>query len=72
MTRLNRDQITTGAGIAGSVIAGIGIGQVLHGHPWGYLLIAAGLAASAPYFMTIVRSLLQELHERRRAREGRH
>lgn len=46
--------------LSGSVapaVAGIGIAQALHGHSWGYLLLAAGLAASVPYFVHAARSL---------------
>jgi len=38
------------SGPAGSVLASQGVVQVLHGHEWGYLLLAAGLLASVPYF----------------------
>lgn len=45
--------------LTGSVapfIAGLGIAQVLHGHSWGYLLLAAGLLASVPYFVRMART----------------
>jgi hypothetical protein len=45
------------SGSLAPAVAGFGIGQVLHGHSWGYLLIAAGLVASVPYFARMARSL---------------
>lgn len=45
--------------LTGSVapfIAGLGVAQVLHGHSWGYLLLAAGLLASVPYFVRMART----------------
>ena len=44
------------SGSAAPFLAGLGIGQVLHGHSWGYWLIAAGLAASVPYFARMARN----------------
>jgi hypothetical protein len=44
------------SGSVAPLVAGLGIGQVLHGHSWGYLLIAAGLLASVPYFVRMART----------------
>jgi hypothetical protein len=44
------------SGSVAPLLAGLGIGQALHGHPWGYLLISVGLAATAPYFVLMARS----------------
>jgi hypothetical protein len=44
------------SGSVAPLVAGLGIGQVLHGHSWGYLLIAAGLLASVPYFVRMARN----------------
>lgn len=45
------------SGSVAPLVAGLGIGQVLHGHSWGYWLIAAGLAASVPYLARMARTL---------------
>jgi hypothetical protein len=38
----------------GAVVAGLGIAQLLHGHPWGYLPLVAGLLVSVPYFIRLL------------------
>lgn len=59
------NEITILQGSTGAVFIGLGIGQVLHGHSWGYLLIAAGLVASASYLAQTARSLLTLARQRR-------
>ena len=43
---------------------GLGVGLVLHGHPWGGLLIAGGLGTSMPYLIAM------PYHVKRIARQG--
>jgi hypothetical protein len=52
---VTRATLVSLSGSAGAVAAGLGIAQLLHGHPWGYLLLAAGLLVSVPYYVRMVR-----------------
>lgn len=47
------------AGPLGGLTAGLGVTQLLHGHSWGYLLLAAGLLVSVPYFTRVWRAWLR-------------
>ena len=51
-----KNVVITLSGSAAPLIVGVGIGQALHGHSWGYWLITAGLVASAPYLVRATRS----------------
>lgn len=53
---MNGTKIMILSGSAAPFVAGLGVAQVLHGHSWGYWLIAAGLAASVPYFVRMART----------------
>lgn len=49
------------------LVAGLGIGIALHGHWWGCLLIAAGVAGIMPYWVRECGSAIARRRARRRA-----
>lgn len=53
---MTRATLVTLSGSAGAVAAGLGIAQLLHGHQWGYLLLAAGLLVLVPYYVRMVQN----------------
>jgi hypothetical protein len=55
---VNGTRVVVASGAVAPLAAGLGTGQVLHGHSWGYWLIAVGLAATVPYLVRASRLLL--------------
>jgi hypothetical protein len=41
------------SGSLAPLVLGLGIGLVLHDHPWGGLLLSGGLGASMPYLIAM-------------------
>jgi hypothetical protein len=65
-------RIMIASGFVAPFLAGLGVGQVLHGHSWGYLMIAVGLAASVPFFTRMARTFPWQARRRHHpAAEGK-
>jgi hypothetical protein len=60
-------RVRAAPGALGPLSIGMGIGLVLHGHWWGYLLIAAGSALLVPYWVREYGPAIRRWRARRRA-----